>query len=216
MDSLNITAIEIESYFSNNNYIIEDVKTIGTFNPSRWSETFKKALTRNIVEARILHTSTGLTLPLKRYSVSQNKQVLEVAGLYSYNEKSKLKREFVKENSQELQECFISRVDICTDMEKPPQRMFRKLNSMRKPFQYKNTIYWKTKSEKKSNSQMDIKLYNKALKEKLDYPLYRLEFCFKSAYFKGVRLKDLDRKFFSKMEKCIYKFSGLKVKIEAL
>lgn len=213
---MNLTSFSFENHFTSDNYIIEEVKTIGTFNPKRWSETFGKALTKNIKEAKILHTSTGLNLPLKRYSASQKKQVLEVAGLYSYNEKSKLKREFIKENSQELQECFINRVDICTDMEKPPQRMFRKLNSMRQPFQYKNSIYWKTESEKKSNSQMDIKLYNKALKEKLDYPLYRLEFCFKSAYFKGMRLKDLDRKFLSKMEKCIYKFSGSKVKIEAL
>lgn len=200
----------------NDNYIIEDVKTIGTFNPSRWSETFGKPLTRNITEAKILHTSTGLNIPLKRYSVAQTKQVLEVAGLYAYNEKSKLKQEFIKENSQKLQECFINRVDISTDMEKPPQRMFRKLNSMRKAFQYKNSIYWKTESEKKSNSLFDIKLYNKALKEKLDYPLYRLEFCFKSAYFKGMQLKQLDEKLLSKMEKCIYKFTGLKVKIEAL
>ena len=164
---MNLTSYSFENYFNNDNYIIEDVKTIGIFNPSRWSETFKKALTRNIVEAKILHTSTGLNLPLKRYSISQTKQVLEVAGLYSYNEKSKLKREFIKENSHKIQESFINRIDICIDMEKLPQRMFRKLNSMRKSFHYKNTIYWKTASEKKSNSQMDIKLYNKALKEKV-------------------------------------------------
>lgn len=213
---MNLSSHSFEHHFSNDNYIIEEVKTVSVFNPKRWSETFKKALTKNIKEAKILHTSTGLTLPLKRYSASQNKQVLEVAGLQSYNDKSKLKQEFIKENSQELQECFLNRIDICIDMEKPPQRMFRKLNSKRKAFQYKNTIYWKTESEKKSNSQMDIKLYNKALKEKLDYPLHRLEFCLKSAYFKNMKLKELDRNLLSKMEKTIYKFSGLKVRIEAL
>lgn len=213
---MNLSSHSFEHQFSSDNYIIEDVKTIGTFNPIRWSETFGKALKRNIIEAKILHTSNGLTLPLKRYSASQNKQVLEVAGLYSYNEKSKLKLEFIKEHSQELQESFLNRVDICIDMEKVPQRVFGKLNSKRKAFQYKNSIYWKTESEKKSNSQMDIKLYNKALKEKLDYPLYRLEFCFKSAYFKNMKLSQMDSKLLSRLEKTIYKFSGLKVKIEAL
>lgn len=213
---MNLSSYSFEHHFTNDNYTIEEVKTVSVFEPKRWSKSFKKALTKNIIEAKILHTSTGLELPLKRYSVSQKKQVLEIAGLYSYNEKSKLKREFAKENSQELQQCFLNRIDICIDMEKPPQRMFRKLNSKRKSFQYKNTIYWKTGSEKKTNSQMDIKLYNKALKEKLDYPLHRLEFCFKSAYFKNMKLSQMDSKLLLKMEMTIYKFSGLKVEIQAL
>lgn len=213
---MNLSSFSFEHHFINDNYIIENVKAIGVFNPKRWAETFGKSLKQHIKEAKILHTSTGLTLPLKRYSTSQKKQVLEIAGLQSYNEKSKLKREFIKENSQKLQECFLDRIDICIDMEKPPQRMFRKLNSKRKSFQYKNTIYWKTKSEKKSNSQIDIKLYNKALKEKLDYPLYRLEFCFKKSYIGNIKLNQLDRELLSKMEKTIYKFTGLKVKIEVL
>jgi hypothetical protein len=212
---LNLSSSSFEHHFNSDNYTIEEVKTIGTFNPSRWSKTFKKALTKNIVEAKILHTSTGLEIPLKRYSASQNKQVLEVAGLHSYKEKSKLKSEFIKGNSQELQESFINRIDICIDMEKVPQRVFRRLNSKRKAFPCKNTIYWKTKSEKKSNNQIDVKLYNKALKEKLDYPLFRLEFCFKRSYLQNKKLSQLED-LFTKIEKTIYKFSGLKVKIEAL
>lgn len=214
---MNLSSFNIESLFKDSShYIIEDVKNIGIFAPRRWAEAFGKALTKNIVEAKILHTSTGLTLPLKRYSISKKNQVLEIAGLHAYNEKSKLKREFLKESNQKLQNCVINRIDICIDFEKAPQRMFRKLNSVRKPFQYKNTIYWKTESEKKSNSQMDVKLYNKALKEKLDYPLYRLEFCFKKPYFQNKRLCELDETLLRKMEKSIYKFSGLRVKIEAL
>ena len=213
---MNLSFDSFEHHFSNDNYTIEEVKTISVFEPKRWSETYGKALTKNIIEAKILHTSTGLTLPLKRYSVSQKKQVLEIAGLYSYNEKSKLKREFIKENSQELQQCFLNRIDICIDMEKPPQRMFRKLNSKRGAKPNKNTNYWKTKSEKKSNTRMDIKLYNKALKEKLNYPLFRLEFCFKKPYIGDMKLYQMDKDLFLKMEKTIYKFSGLKVEIQAL
>lgn len=213
---MNLTSFGFENHFVDDNYIIEDVKTFNVFNPKRWSETFGKSLKQHIKEAKILHTASGLTLPLKRYSVSQKKEVLEVAGFYSYNEKSKLKREFIREFSQELKDSFINRIDICIDLEKVPQKIFRNLNSKRKSFQYKNTIYWKTKSEKKSNSQMDIKLYNKALKEKLEYPLHRLEFCFKSPYFKNMKLYQLDKELLAKMEKSIYRFSGLKVKIQAL
>lgn len=213
---MNLSSYCFEHHFSSDNYTIEEVKTISVFEPKRWSETFGKSLKQHIKEAKILHTSTGLTLPLKRYSASQKKQVLEVAGLQSYNEKSRLKREFIKENSQELQECFLNRIDIFIDMEKPPQRMFRKLNSKRGVKPYINTNYWKTASEKKSNPRMDIKLYNKALKEKLDYPLYRLEFCFKKPYIGNMKLYQLDRVLLSRMEKTIFKFSGLKVKIEVL
>lgn len=214
---MNLSYYSFEHHFSNDNYTIEEVKTVSVFEPKRWSETFKKTLKRHIKEAKILHTSTGLTLPLKRYSALQKKQVLEVAGLQSYNEKSKLKQEFIKENSQSLRDTFINRIDICIDMEKIPVRVLKKLTSTkRKVFQYKNTTYYKTGSEKKTNPLMDIKIYNKALKESLDYPLHRLEFCFKSAYFKGMQLLEIENKLFQKMEKSILKFSGLKVKIQPL
>ena len=45
-------------------------------------------------------------------------------------------------------------------------------------------------------------------------PLERLEFCFKGAYFpKGMKLKDLDKNFISKIEKSIKRFSGIDAKI---
>jgi hypothetical protein len=81
------------------------------------------------------------------------------------------------------------------------------------PFQYKNTTYYKTPKEKKTNATLDIKRYNKQDKEKLPLPMERLEFVFKGAYFQNMELKQLDKIFFSKMEKTINKFSGINSKI---
>ena len=65
---------------------------------------------------------------------------------------------------------------------------------MRIPFKQDkyNTIYFKTKNEKKTNSTMDIKAYDKQKEANLSYPLHRLEFCFKGAYFNNMRLTDID------------------------
>ena len=41
----------------------------------------------------------------------------------------------------------------------------------------------------------------------------RLEFVFKGAYFENITLNELDKKFLSKMEKTISKFSGINSKI---
>lgn len=214
IDSMNFGSFNLESLFNNDDYIIEDVKTIGVFNPKRWTETFGKPLARNIIEAKIIHTSTGLTIPLKRFASAKDIQVIEFAGLHGYNEKSKLLKSLLIELIPTLQQCTIKRVDICNDYPKMPSRIIKKLClSNREPFKFKNTIYYKTAKEKKSNPTMDIKIYNKQLKEKLQLPMDRLEFAFKGAYFKGITLAELDKKFLSKMEKAILKFSGSDCKI---
>ena len=59
---------------------------------------------------------------------------------------------------------------------------------------------------------MDIKKYNKQLKEKLPLPMERLEFVFKGAYHQDMELSEL-KKLLSKMEKSIDKFSGINSKI---
>lgn len=204
----------MESLFKNDNYSIEDVKTRGVFQPKRWSATFGKVLTRNIVEAKIIHTSKGLTIPLKRYASAKDIQVIEFAGLHGYNEKSKLLKSLLIELIPMLQHCKIKRVDICNDYPKIPNRIIKKLClSGREPFKFKNTTYYKTAKEKKSNSTMDIKRYNKQIKEKLHLPMERLEFVFKGAYFKDTTLEELDREAFKRMEQTIFNFSGINCKI---
>ena len=60
---------------------------------------------------------------------------------------------------------------------------------------------------------MNIIIYDKALKEKLNYPLQRVEFSFRTPYFNKMTLDDLDL-IIKKMEKSIKKATGLTVRIE--
>ena len=216
IDSLNFSSENIENIFSSNDYIIEVVKSISNFEPQRWSETFGKALTRNIIEAKILHTSQGLTLPIKRYAVSPKKQTLEFAGINGYSEKSKLLSELLKELLEQLESSYITRIDIAIDFKgKIPNKVIKTICKDREPFKYGNTTYYKSKKEKKSNARLNIKQYNKAKKSKLDYELERLEFVFQGNYFDKLNLKDLNKAFL-KMEKTIKRFAGLKVDILSL
>ena len=214
IDSLNFSSSQMESYFSDDeNYSIEVIKSIGIFEPDRWVQEFKKPLTRNITEAKMLHTSTGLILPIKRFSVSQYKQTLEFAGLRGYTDKSKLLNGLLNELYEHIQDEVVTRIDIAIDFEKKiPNKIIKKLCASRTPFKYWNTTYFKTGKEKKSNTCLNIKTYNKAKKSNLDYELHRLEFSFTSQYLKNTKVQDL-KIMFKKMEKTIKRISDLEVKI---
>jgi len=213
IDSINFSSENIEDLFCSDDYIIEVVKSHSIFEPKRWSETFKKALTKNIIEAKILHTHTGLTLPFKRYAVTPLKQTLEFAGLQGYDDKSQLLRELLKELLEHLENSYITRVDIAIDFKgKIPNRVIKALCKDREPFKYGNTTYYKSKKEKRSNTRLNIKTYMKSKQKKLSYELERLEFVFQSQYFNKLQLKDLT-KAFKKMEKTISRFAGVKVEI---
>ena len=213
IDSLNFSSSHLEDYFFNSDYIIVAAKNIGEFNPDLWKKEFKKSLTQNIVEAKILYTTTGLALPIKRHSRSQSKQTLEFAGLHGYNDKSKLLRELLCGLMEYIKEENVVRLDVAIDFKgKIPNKVIKKLCEDREPFRFWNTTYYKSKSEKKSNNRLNIKTYSKSNKEKLDENIQRLEFSFLSSYLNKLQVKDLEKSF-SKMEKTIRRFSGLEVKI---
>jgi len=214
MDSLSLRSDDFEQLFTSEDYIIVTVKGVGIFEPKLWSDTFKKSLTQSIMEAKILHTSTGLTIALKRYNRSPTKQTLDIAGLRGYDDKAMDLNNFLQSHFLEFMECEIKRIDICFDFVKVPNRVIKRLCDKREPFKFRNTTYYKTPKELKTNDTLDIKMYDKQKEANLSKPLERLEFCFKGAYFpKGMKLKDLDKKFLSKMEKTIYNFSGIDAKI---
>lgn len=213
---MNFSSSSFEYIFGSDKYKILTVKGIGFFNPKLWLETFGKSLTKNIIEAKIIFTSTGLSIPLKRYASSPTMQTLEFAGLHGYNEKSKLLNELLIELLPMLENSFIKRIDICLDYERVPMKVIKHLCTNREPFQFKNTTYYKTAKEKKVNSTMDIKKYNKQKQAKLDYPLHRLEFSFKGRYFNNMRLEQIGNKIYNKMQKSIYKFSGIDSSITSI
>ena len=216
IDSMNFSSENLEAYFRDEDYIIETVKSIGVFEPDRWVKEFKKSLTRNIIEAKILHTSTGLILPIKRHSRSQKMQVIEFAGLHSYTDKSKLLSELLSSLLEHIQDEQIVRLDVAIDFKgKIPNKVIKKLCEDREPFRFYNTTYYKTKSEKKQNNRLNIKTYSKSNKEKLGEEINRIEFVFLSDYFKKIQVKDI-KKSFKKMEKTIKRFSGVEVQISFL
>lgn len=210
IDSLNLSYYSFEQLFNNEDYIIYTVKSIGIFEPKIWLETFGKSLTQNIIEAKIIYTNTGLTIPLKRYSINPKMQTIEFAGLYGYDENSKLLRELLRELLPKLIDCFISRIDVCFDYERVPTKIVKKvIESRNKLLPFKNTSYFKTEKEKKTNQRIDIKLYDKQIKDKLDKSLMRLEFVFKGTYFNHNRLTDFNKFISKKIEKSIKKFTGI-------
>jgi hypothetical protein len=214
IDSLSLRSDDFSRLFSSEDYIIEVVKSVGIFEPRLWREYFKSPLTKSIIEAKVLHTSTGLTIALKRYNRSPTKQTLDIAGLQGYDEKSELLNDFLEAHFLEFMECELKRIDVCFDFVQVPTRIIKKLCEKREPFKFYNTTYYKTPKEKKTNVKLDIKRYDKQKEANLSTPLERIEFCFKGAYFpKGMKLQDLDSNFLSKMEKSIKLFSGIDAKI---
>ena len=78
IDSLNVSDNHLEAMFIyDDDYSIETVKSKAVFVPSVWSETFGKSLKKNIIEAKIIHTHLGLTLPLKTFAVTPLRQTVQ-------------------------------------------------------------------------------------------------------------------------------------------
>jgi len=217
IDSLNLSDMQMEAIFIHHqDYSIEAVKSKSVFNPKAWSKSFGKALTKNIIEAKIIYTYLGLKLPLKTFAVTPLSQTVEFAGLHGYNERSMLLMQTLRELESQIEQTRVTRIDVAIDFRgKTPKSIIKALSKHREPFKYGNTIYWKTAKEKKTNQKMDIKIYDKSIKDKLDFPLMRLEFVFKSKYLNGVLLKDIET-VYKKMEKSIKKATGLNVKIVSI
>jgi len=217
LDSINLSSEVMETiFFYHQDYTIEAVKTKSVFMPKVWSKAFGKSLTRNIVEAKIIHTYLGLKLPLKTFAASPKSQTLEFAGLHGYNERSQHLMQHLQELKSQLLYARVTRLDIAIDFKgKIPKSFIKALSKHREPFKYANTTYYKTAKEKKTNQKMDIKIYNKQIQAKLDYPLYRLEFVFKSKYLHKVLFKDVET-LYQKMEKTIKRATGLSVKIQSI
>ena len=219
IDSLNLSSETMETVLIyHQDYSIEPVKTKSVFKPKVWRATFGKKLSKNIIEAKIIHTYLGLKLALKTFSVTPKSQTLEFAGLQGYNERSRLLVQHLQELESRLQYARVTRLDVAIDFKgKVPKRVMDTIKKHRpKTFDgidhNLNTTYYKTAKEKRTNRKMDIKIYDKALHAGLDTSLYRLEFCFKSEYLKKVLLKDVES-VYPKMEKTIKRTTGLNVKI---
>ena len=214
IDSLNLSSEAMEAVFIHHqDYTIEAVKTKSVFIPKVWSMAFGKSLSKNIIEAKIIHTYLGMKLPLKTFAATPKSQTLEFAGLHGYNERSEHLMQHLQELKSQLMYARVTRIDIAIDFKgKIPKSIIKVLSKHREPFEWKNTTYYKTAKEKRTNRVMDIKIYDKALHAGLDTNMMRLEFCFKSEYLKKLLLTDVES-VYAKMEKSIKKATGLSAKI---
>ncbi len=214
IDSLNLAGEAMEAIFIHHqDYTIEAVKTKSVFMPKVWSASFGKSLKQNIIEAKIIHTYLGLKLPLKTFAITPKSQTLEFAGLHGYNERSEHLMQHLQELKSQLMHARVTRIDIAIDFKgNIPKSIIKALSKHREPFRWKNSTYYKTAKEKRTNRVMNIKIYDKALHAGLDTNMMRLEFCFKSEYLKKLQLKDIES-VYAKMEKTIKKATGLSVKI---
>jgi len=216
IDSLNLSDANMTSLFiANEDYIIETVKSRSVFKPKLWSEAFGQSLSRNIIGADIIHTNLGLELALKTYSRTQNKQVLELAGLHSYNQRSKLLMKHLQGLWSHIQDTKLTRIDIALDWVEIPSKVLKKLKGNREPFKWVNSIYFKTPKEGKRNYYINIIAYDKAKKENLTTPMHRLEFSFSGTFLKDMYLKDLS-KVYEKIEKTIKRIIGITIKINPI
>ena len=217
IDSLNFSSVNIEDYFkSNEDYIIQTIKGLGVFEPDVWRETFKRSLTQSIVEAKILHSSKGLAVPIKRFNRTPQRETVEFAGLRGYNERSLLLQELLKYLWEYIQDATITRIDICIDFDKKiPPRVLKMICRDRTPLKRWNTFYYKSSSEKKSNNYVNIKSYNKSKTKNDTENIHRLEFSFMSSYIGKLQVKNIEA-LLRKTEKSIKRFSGLNVKTSVL
>jgi len=216
IDSLNISTNSFEKLFLSDNFIIQTAKSQGIFEPKLWFGEFGQLLQRHVVEAKIVFTVTGITLPLKRFSANPSSQTLEFAGLHSYKSKSEYLHKVLKSLYSEIQHSYIKRIDIAIDFRKSiPQSVINALNKARKKFKYFDSSYFKTSGEKKSNPKINILIYDKGKKEKLDFELWRLECSFRGNYFNKLTLREIEIAY-KKMIKSIKRFTGLDITINPL
>lgn len=212
IDSLNvaISLKELEMILNNREkYYKETVKDIGVFEPRRWVQ-FEKKLHKHILSASILHTDTGLELPIKCISQLRSKYILEFRGFESYSTKGNNLKEVFKDLQVQLLKGLIHRIDICIDFDYKPYRVLKELEKTRTPFTYGITTYYKTKSENKKNSYYDVAYYDKSKNSQV---IHRVEFRFKKAFLKNKTLQEIET-VFSRIEKTIKKSTKLTVKIE--
>lgn len=216
IDSINFRTTDLESLIvPSRNYIQKNIRP-----PNRredlleWRRAFGAPLTSNIRRASIIYTHRGSRLALISYSRNIDQQTLIFAGLHGYNDYSQQLRATLVELSPLLCDVSVSRLDVCIDFprDKIHDSIIRELSKRRTPLQVKGTTYFKTDSEKKTNGSFDIKIYDKQKHAGLSSPLTRLEFCFKPAFLRGVKYRDLST-IFPRIESTINRFSGLSIKV---
>ncbi|GEM_PF-6570952 len=155
-----------------------------------------KKINKRALFVGIAHTQRGLMYPISYYRNGRG-VIIELNGLTQYE-----KKEFVLTDKSELMRQDLAdfvnsgldfelyALDVCFDTPKPAKAILEAIARKRVPdIERKTTTYYKTDSQtkqrKRKNDYMQICSYDKQVKNKLAYPLHRVEFSFKAAALKG-------------------------------
>lgn len=157
-----------------------------------------KRINKRAMFVGIMHTQRGLMYPLSYYKNGRG-VIVEFNGLTQYqkrdfvlNESSELIRQDLNEFVSSGLDFELHGVDICMDSQKPIKSILMAIGRKREPQIFKTTTYYKTSSQPKgkANDYLQVYSYDKQAKNKLDYPLHRIEFAFKSAALRGSKSFD--------------------------
>jgi hypothetical protein len=158
----------------------------------------------------------GIFLPMKVPASNKKSFTIEFGGLKRYDDKSERMQELLWDLIDDLQYCRINRIDIAMDIRnRIPGKVHKALLKVnRHPKKYKNSIYYKTLKEKKSNPVVNILMYNKGKKNGFttEKKCMRLEFQFRLRFFNGMHFCNI-KKAILKIEKRIKKDTHLKIKV---
>ena len=153
-----------------------------------------KRINKRALFVGIMHTVRGLMYPVSYYKHGRG-VIVEFNGLTQYRKKefvlteaSELMRQDLKDFVSSGLDFELHAVDVCIDSQRAVKSILKAIARKRKPNddEYETTIYYETSSQPKgkANDYLQIYNYDKQAKNKLAYPLNRVEFAFKSAALK--------------------------------
>jgi len=148
----------------------------------------KRRICRRTLFAGLLHSETGLAYPVVYLKNSKGVKV-EFHGLCQYKkehfeltEKSELMRMDLSRLLSSGLNLSVCGLDVAIDSPKLSKSLITAITRKREPQAYKTTLYFQTDANAKTaNRYLQIYLYDKKTKNRLAYPLQRLEFSFKAA-----------------------------------
>ena len=228
IDSLNINSKIFSSLFIHSkDYKVVNLKTKGYHDTARCRKLFGKTFLNKTETGRLVcpfleidavFCSSGVVLPMKLHALHKNSPTLEFAGLARYDKREDDLKSVLFEIYPFVKDAIIKRIDISIDVDGRVQsRVHKALTRTRVARREKNSIYYKTRKEGKRNAVVNIVIYDKGKKERLDLDkkLMRLEFQFSSDYFQKITLENID-KAIEKIEKRINRDTGLNIKVQPL
>ncbi len=156
-----------------------------------------KKINKRALFVGIAHTQRGLMYPISYYRNGRG-IVIEFNGLTQYDkkefvltDKSELMRQDLKEFVSSGLDFELYTLDVCFDTPKPAKAILGAISCKREPKTYRGTTYYDAKAQTtRKNNYLRLYAYNKQAKDKLTYPLNRVEFSFKAAALKGSKTFD--------------------------